>query len=222
MEPVKVVEQQPKEYQMWEFDEIIFINNFDTEAVPFGILREDWDTAMEKHGDVVYKALEEFGCFDVYVLVTPEYWEHYKTCAHLVFCSDEPEYSPNIVEAWENRDTERIVRDTWVDSGFMLDLDGNVVPRLIHDTLYGNNYNLLECEHFIHKHPDLFGSHEFIDAPHWSNASHALNVSYQPTDELSKILKDWLNSIDKEDVWVNSPDEHYTHKYFEAYRREDS
>jgi hypothetical protein len=27
MEPVRVVEQQPKEYQMWEFDEIVFIGD---------------------------------------------------------------------------------------------------------------------------------------------------------------------------------------------------
>jgi hypothetical protein len=125
MEPVKVVEQQPKEYQMWEFDEIVFIDNFDTEAVPFGILRKDWDVAMKKNDDVVYKALEEFGCFDVYVLVTPEYWEHYKTQVHLQFGYEIPVYSEDIVEAWENGDTERIVKDTWVDSGFMLGLDGN-------------------------------------------------------------------------------------------------
>ena len=222
MDPKRVVENDPIECDMREFDEIVFIDTLDPEAVPYGILRKAWDAAMEKNDDVVYKALKEFGGFDAYVLVTPEYWEHYKTQANWQPDSDMVYYSPDIVKVWEAGDTGRIVKDTLMDFGFMLDLNGNPVPRLIFDSLDDEDgYNLIDCIQFIQKNPDLFGPYALVDAPRWSDASKVLDVSYQSTDELTEVLRVWVDSVGEEDVWEYSPDEYYTRKYFEQFREED-
>jgi hypothetical protein len=208
MEPRKVVEtvSVKHEYNLWEFNEIVFIRGVNDQYT-WGVLREKWDNMFD---GLVYQVVDKLYAEDpTYFLASPEYLEHYKTLAHLMYDKTFPMFSPGIIEYWEDGKRENIVLNSWLYDGFLYDLNGDAVPRLIWGKLYDNDYDILECIKFINKNGDLFDSYKLKNTPYWSNASQALEVFYKPTDDFVELARK------KKFI-----EQHYTDKYFGEFYRE--
>jgi len=208
MKPRKVSEDLviKHEFNIWEFDEIVFVQEYDN--LLFGVLREVWEDASKQHDSMLELYSEVDTQETAYLLVSRPYWRNYKKNARWQYDYAHPQYMSNIAEAWENGLRSHIVLDLY-DYGYFQDLNGNIVNRLIWDTLYEDDYDMDVCKDYIQQHPEYFGPVNLEG--HINCNGYYLEVCYKvDVQELNKVVKDLMEDL------YNCPDaeEYFTKKHF--------
>ena len=216
MEPKSVVVESPRSFDIWTFEEMVFVHDKDNSTVPVGISKDKWDKALSSFNGNIMEAYESFEQEEAFVLVSDSYWNHYKTNSRHSYDYSNDAYCFGIVEVWESGDREKIVQDHVSSTGFLYDLNGTVVDCIVFSTVMDNDsygYDLDMCLSFINDHPELFDLLD-DDMPYYGNASQAIQVGMRvDINELDEVVKKYAS--DYEEL---SPEEYFTEKYFGEFR----